>query len=302
MVIVLYILENIRGLKRQIGLAEGIVEEMFPISARSKITTIRQITVLKVMYGTAYGEKAGVWYKVTFPEPLNEPVVVAVAEARSTTRRYRQVPKPPEVPPPQILKLPDVSKISISYPPNITFKRIERVSLTREEIENRIKNTLGDWGWLNWARDAIAYGMSFVLKFVYDIIVGAQLDKVEESVNAVVSDANAKINEHTKKIIDSINARIQSINSKINNQTNYIINGINDLVRKLNNNWNTQITYITTAINGIISDICAMWGIPEGVAITPVHVRNITTTGFEFLSLGKTKIYWIAIGKKIISF
>jgi len=58
-----------------------------------------------------------------------------------------------------------------------------------------------------------------------------------------------------------------------------------------------QVFYIRDRVNQRLEDLYEMWGIPRNIALTPLHVRNVTSSGFQFLSLGDTTAYWFAIGK-----
>lgn len=226
------VLERVREIKRELGIREGIIEKLIPVRSEVLQAEVGELALLKVAYGTAYGDKAGVWYKVPFKTTIFNPVVVAVSEAKTTKIITRKI-----------------EKVS-----DITAKTIDRVSVKRTDIEDNIKKKLGDWGVFNWIRDSIAYGLSYIFKWVFDVIVGDQIDYVQEKVNEVIEDFNTKVNE--------------------------------------------QVDKITSRVNKVLTDLYKMWGIPTDKALAPVHVRNVTNTGFEFLSLGKHKIYWIAIGKR----
>ena len=227
------ILERVRGFKRELGIREGPLERIIPVySEPVEAESIRDIAMLRVIYGSAYGDKAGVWYRVSFGTVIKEPIVVAVSEARGTKIKTRTI-----------------SKVA-----DIKAKEIPRISITRTSIENNIKKKLGDWGVFNWIRDSIAYGLSFIFKWIFDVIIGDQIDYVQSKLNETIKDFNKKVNQ--------------------------------------------QVDKITSRVNLVLKDLYRMWGIPEGIALSPVHIRNITGSGFEFLSLGKQKIYWLAIGKR----
>jgi len=260
--------ERIRLFKRAVGIKEGPIERLTPVrSATITIGEIRELAKLKIAKGVAYGETPGVWYRVRFPSTIKDPQVIAVAEARSG-----------ELPRITIKKVPDIEAKTISKIADIKAKTIRRISTTREDIEKAIRNSLGDWTVaFNWIRDAIAYGLSFIFKWVFDVIVGAQIDRVQDAMNDVISDFNDKVNKQTDKIVDAVNSVISDFNKKVND----------------------QIDIVTDRINDALASLYDVWGIPYDVAITPVHIRNVKSDGFEFLSLGKTKIHWIAIGERL---
>jgi len=182
-----------RAFARELGV---LVKRLDPTLAAGIVRRILRMP--SFCWGNAYGEVAGRWYKVSYPRTIENPLVACVGQVRAG---------------------------------DIITREIERIYLTREEIESRIKESLGDWGVFNWMRDAIAWGMSHPLKWMYDLIVGDQIDRVRDRVNMV------------------------------------------------------------------IGDFYDMTGIRRGHVITPLHVRNVTSTSFEFLSLGKTTVWFIVIGK-----
>lgn len=163
-----------------------------------------------IAYGTAFGAEAGRWYRVTHL-PIRDSVPVAIGLGRAGEISVREIIR---------VKREDLrEKVGTAY---------------KEECQAR----LGDWGILNWARDAICslnYHIGRItgawLEWMWDLLVQPQIDKVA----------------------DAINARL--------------------------------------------NDLYNMWGIPTNMAITPLHLRNITDTGFDFQSYGSTTCYWICVGK-----
>lgn len=59
-----------------------------------------------------------------------------------------------------------------------------------------------------------------------------------------------------------------------------------------------QIDNVRDAVNLRINDLYQMWGLPTNMVPTPLHIRNVSDTGFEFQSYGNTTAYWFAIGKR----
>jgi hypothetical protein len=57
-----------------------------------------------------------------------------------------------------------------------------------------------------------------------------------------------------------------------------------------------QIDRAQTALNKRITDLFQMWGLPHEIALASVMLKNINSTGFEFLSLGNMDVYFTAIG------
>jgi len=58
-----------------------------------------------------------------------------------------------------------------------------------------------------------------------------------------------------------------------------------------------QIDRVQDAVNLRLEDLYNTWGLPTNVVPTPLHVRNVTSSGFEFQSYGNTTVYWIAVGQ-----
>jgi len=254
--------ERLRGLKRELGIREGLLERLTPIAGRR--VKLREVLRIRIISGISYGEEAGVWYRVDFGTRLRDAEVVAVGEARETRIITRLIDK-----------VPDVDIPTVKRPPNVGLKEIERVEITREEIEAEIKEALGDWGIWNWVRDAIAWASSFGAHFAYRVISGVATDKIR----------------------DTINVAIRDFNTRINRQTDYIYSDLNVTIRATNEKVNRQIDIITDRVNRVLYDLYSMWGLPTDLSMVPVHIRNVTETGFEFLSLGKTTIHWIAVGE-----
>jgi len=61
----------------------------------------------------------------------------------------------------------------------------------------------------------------------------------------------------------------------------------------------TQIDKVRDAVNLRLYDLYEMWGFPTNMVPTPLHIRNISDSGFEFQSYGNTTTFWFAIGKRI---
>lgn len=183
------------------------------------------------------------------------------------------------------------------------------------------KKQLGDWGVLNWIRDIIAsawawfgwYVMGKDSIFVLFDAQSAQVDKVREGVQTAI---NQSIDNTKAGVQTGINSSIANVQGGFNTAIDKTISGVQDAVNKaldnaasstqsgFNSTINSindkipdeQMNYVRDRVNARLNDLYAMWGVPESIALTPAHVRNITSVGFEFLSLGKTTIHWIAIG------
>ena len=224
------------------------------------------------VHGEAYGEVAGRWYRVTYPRPLRNATPVAVARARAGTIIKRVIEK-----------LPDVSIEPISRPPRTPFKRFKLYSKTEAEFIDAIYEGLPSWLepipaplWGNW-RNAFAQAGGRFLFWIQGFVMNPRANSIRDELNAAIKDLDKRRDTQAKYIIDAINTRIKAINVKIN----------------------SQLEKVREALNVRLYDLFKMWGIPTDMAITPVHTRNETDTGFEFQSFGKTRIHYIAIGGRM---
>jgi len=256
------------------------------MSIRDIASILRELP--QVAYGSAYGEVAGRWYSVTYPKSIKGAVPVAVAAARGGTILGRTIPK-----------VADIGQISIPRPPDIGFKEITRIK--RDNFNNafycdkvaagardRAKGLVPVWPldviW-GWFCDTVVYGIFYagwyvsgwVLNVLWDAFAQPQIDRVRDSINSVVSDANTKINLQFDRHTGAIATAINNVNSKVND----------------------QLSQIQDAVNARLQDLYATWGIPTNMSLTPLHIRNVTDTGFEFQSFGRTTAYWIATGKRV---
>lgn len=254
--------EFIREKKRQLGIPEGLLEELTPVPARDLEVVCflpeeerRSISIglmpVNIVWGSAYGPVAGQWYRVTFPKPIGgNPHVVAVAEGKSGEITSRVVDK-------VIIRTYHCRACDMGFFTIVAARRCPSCgSYDIEEITGadryertgwylalwNAKRHLGDWGIFNWMRDAIATLIAWLGYYLF-------------------SGNGAFI------LADALSA---------------------------------QVDRISEAITERLRDLYKMWGIPTNMAIAPVHVRNVTSTGFEFLSLGDMKIHFIAIGRKTL--
>ena len=255
------------------------------MSIRDIASILRELP--QVAYGSAYGDVAGRWYSVTYPKSIKGAVPVAIASARGGTIPGRTIPK-----------VSDISQISIVRPPDIGFKEILRITrddfnsdyyckLVAQGARDRVNTLSPPWplnliwdfvvgGIVYWGFYAGWYASGWILNVLWDAFMQPQIDKVRDSINSVVSDANAKINLQFDRHTGAIATAINNVNSKVND----------------------QLKQIQDALNLRLQDLYTMWGIPTNMALTPLHIRNTTDTGFESQSFGRTTCYWIATGSR----
>ncbi len=288
--------------------AEVLHEEFFELVGGGRIAEAvevgevggriaERIRVPVFAHGKAYGETAGLWYKVSFPRRIGNPSVVCVGEARTTDFRKREIEKIPDLTIGKTSPIPLIEKIAIP-PIDITFTRPYLTVLTVNDFIDGIKRFLGDWGVFNWIRDAIAWAYGHVEYWAYTIL----WKRYAESVNKMLDDIYKIFDSMRKGLSDMVrltNDRLEALRVAINN----CIASINAGMEGLRTGTNTRVETLRTKVNEITGDIIpALYdacGIPLGMALTPLHIRNVSEFGFEFQSFGQTTCYWIAIGSRV---
>jgi hypothetical protein len=141
-------------------------------------------------------------------------------------------------------------------------------------------------------------------------------DKIQKGINAGLADDRTKtqtaLNDYRDKIQKAINAGLADAQTKtqnaLNSQRDIIQNAVNlglaDARTKTQASLQGFRDNIQTSINegltSIIPTLYQMMGLPIGQLITPVQIRNVTVDSFEFYSLGKMRLHYIAIGKRAI--
>lgn len=245
-------------------------------------------------WGEAHAKGRG-WARVRFKQPMKDPVVVAVGDARGTEMLEEYIEEVGDIREKSIDKIKKVGDIGskeinrINRPDFNSDKYCRRVA---DHARDGAKNLSPPWpfnyAW-NWMCDTFVYnifyygwkGSGWIVNLLWDSFIQDQVDETLNTINDFVGDTNYKVNK-----------QLQEITNIVNDQ---VIRQINELVSDTNNKVNNQIDEITNKVNKVIPDLYKMFGIPDGVAITPMHVRNINSSGFDFLSLGDTTCYWVAI-------
>jgi len=235
-------------------------------------------------YGEAYGETAGQWYRVTYQKSIKDAVPVCVARGRSgaiTTKVIERVSAVaiPSITIPKVgirtwhCRHCGVGYFTLVYRscPECGSSNIEELTAAdRYEKAGwyrslwNAKKRLGDWGILNWARDSIANVFAWL---GYYLLGG----------NGVFV------------LADALSSQVDKVQSAVQGAFNKAIGDVNDRLKR-------QTDFVTDRINLRLNDLYAIWGLPENMAVTPVHTRNETDSGFDFQSYGKTTIHFIAIG------
>jgi len=128
---------------------------------------------------------------------------------------------------------------------------------------------------------------------------------VNESFPYLVSDIDW-VRDQICKPVNSVVASLYRVQGRINDA----IGRINQGFAKTKDSFegtNTSISDLRTktedsvnqGLANLIPSLYAAWGLPSTMIITPIHIRNVTSTGFEFQSYGKTTCYYIAVGSRL---
>lgn len=84
--------------------------------------------------------------------------------------------------------------------------------------------------------------------------------------------------------------------SFIQPQIDRVKDSIDGVVNNVASGLKTQIDHVTEAMNHRLGDLYTMWGLPYTLNLSTVMLRNVNSTGFEWLSLGNMDIWFQAIG------
>jgi len=321
----------------KMGIREVVAERVSPIRKRFKIETplIDEIPVTAqiisnlalelpeilgkvpiIARGKAYGERSGLWYRVSFPRGLSEPSVVAVAEGRLGA--IPSVAAPKITIPTVEVALPtiDVAKTIVSVPLTIDIPAPTTADIpidTIPYINESFPYLTSD---IAWVRDQICKPLNQITESLYrlqgrlnDTIgrVNSGLAKTKKAIEdgygaskKAVTDTNLSISDLRAKAETTINAGLKVSRDNVQKALNSGLSGSRDSVQKALNTTviNTQDS-VNQGLASLIPSLYAAWGLPSTMIITPVHVRNVTTTGFEFQSYGKTTCYYIAVGSRL---
>ena len=287
------------------GLKTPIISEI-PLLA--KIIGQRELQLPVIVKGKAYGEVAGRWYKVVFPRTVPDPSVVAVANARLTEIVRKEIPRVGDIAVRKI-SFPKITMPSITLPttPTITIPDIPRVTKTLTQWIDLIFINLADWIervpaplWGNW-RNAFAQLGGRAVFWLQENLVVPQINRVRDSIRGTIEKLRTGVNAGLKNTRDNTQAALNTFRNRINtNLETFRANAetqINATIADLNTRIKKQIDLVRDRVNARLEDLYQMWGIPTNIALTPIHVRNVTSSGFEFQSYGSTTCYYIAVGE-----
>lgn len=169
---------------------------------------------------------------------------VAVPASPTISIPTIEVPRAPtiNIPSVDLPKAPTISIPTVSVP-SIEIARIGRGDL-RPVVRDQFRAALGDWGILNWARNAIADGPGWIvgtfLNWLWDVMIQPQIDKVRDGVN----DGLRKMTNNTQTALNAYRDNIQSgINS-----------GLADARAKVQAALNAYRGYIQDSLNAGLGD------------------------------------------------
>jgi len=123
-----------------------------------------------------------------------------------------------------------------------------------------------------WAVQGLTDGLN-------DMVI--TLENALVRVNEVIDDLVASANE-MRNSLESLDAKVDDLRNKVNDALDHL--------RR-----NTEGS-VNSGLAGVIPVLYDAWGIPKTMALTPLHIRNVTATSFEFQSYGKTTCYYLAVG------
>jgi len=312
--------ERVSGLKKRSPIETPILEQI-PRPARilSSVEMALEPTlgiVPTIVRGKAYGEVAGVWYYVTFPRALNEPSVAAIGEGRGGV-----IPTPKA---PSIAITPvsvGVARTTVAVPSvsiGIASTAVPKAAaiVVPAARAGHVPTSLGRFS-CGWAIASLTDGLNDLVSTLESVLVRINeiVDDLKsglDNTRSSLTSLDAKVNDLRDKVntaLEDLRVKTQSAtNSGLGTFRSYIEGGVNSGLETLRGNAeagsrvgldtlrkNTE-SAVNAGLAAVIPALYDAWGIPRTMAITPIHIRNVTATGFEFQSYGKTTCYYIAVG------
>jgi len=312
--------ERVSGIKKRLPVETPILEQIpRPAKVLSSVEMTFEPTlglVPIIVRGKAYGETAGMWYRVTFPRALTDPSIAAIGEGRAGV-----IPTPKA---PTIAIAPvsvGVARTTIEVPSvsiGIASAAVPKAAaiVVPAARTGHVPTSLGRFE-CGWAIASLTDGLNdltetleSVLRRVNEVIddLGRGLNNTKSSLGSLdgkVDDLRNKVNAALETLRSNTKAgsdtALNTFRSNIEGGVNAGLDGLRgntekgssaalDTLRK-----NTE-SAVNAGLAAVIPALYAAWGIPRDMAITPIHTRNVTSTGFEFQSYGKTTCYYIAVG------
>lgn len=285
----------------------------------SEITDWRDLfNIIKVMpvaiSGKAHGRIAGQWYKVIFPKRLKNPHVVATAEARAGAFITSEIPRATKprlreilrARPPSLITIPKearekIKEIRLDWP-TIEEMRVEARTKLQSGCNDMMKKHIGDWlvppflSTETFCRALSRSAFGEWLSGFWDKHVKSKFEDLKGGINETVDLVHKQLWDQIDKAKDALQRMQGDYATQMTDQINKVRDNIGNTIGDVHTEIFTQTNYVRDRVNNVTKDLYRMWGVPSGYILTPVHIRNVTSTGFEFQSYGNTTIHYIAIG------
>jgi len=114
-------------------------------------------------------------------------------------------------------------------------------------------------------------------------------DKIQTAVNSGFSDTQTKTQEALNAYRDKIQTGVNSGLTDIHNKTQEALNTYRQNIQKA----------VNDGLSNVIPKLYEMVGMPVGQLMSPINIRNVTESSFEFYSLSPgLKLHYIAIAKR----
>jgi len=305
--------ERLSPLKKRLKIETPILDEV-PLPAKIISSEAMQLTealgiIPMIARGKAYGEVAGAWYRVAFARSLVEPSVVVVGEARAGAI--------PSVAAPKItIPIVGVPATSVAVQAAVPVATVAVQTAIPVDIPVTLIPYLNESfpylaSDIYWVQEQICKPINKIVESLYraqskiNDVIGrindgySKIKKGFENTNTSISDLRTKTNTAVSNLRSNTNVSIEDLRRKTQDALNSGDKSLRDNVQlALNTSGvNTQDS-VNKGLAALIPALYAAWGLPSTMTITPIHIRNVTSTGFEFQSYGKTTCYYIAIGSR----
>jgi len=262
--------ERFRRVQREIGVPEGLIESVTPLPALDVKVEFAWPPWLptptlpfNIAWGKASGPQAGVWYLVTFSYVGSDPQVVAVAEVQPVTFLTRTVDKV------------SITKVGVhclhcrSCDMGFFAVRVTNCpscgSSNIEELTGSDRYEKTGWYLALWNAKRQLGDWTAAFNWMRDAIAN-----LIAWIGYYLLGGNGAF-----VMAEVLSLQVDEVQSSLN----------------------ATVDRLVDAVNARLSDLYQMWGIPGNLRIVPAQIRNVTSTSFEFLSLGNTTIHFMAIGK-----
>lgn len=127
-------------------------------------------------------------------------------------------------------------------------------------------------------------------------------DEVEEELTVLSQELVTSYNTTLQTFRDDTQAELTGLRDSVNNAFDLALGDIQSALDGLNGDVNQSLSIVTglaeEAMNQSQRMMYSSLGMPEGQLMTPVQIRNVDESGFEFLGYeGGMEIHFVAIGR-----